>query len=302
MKNIATYGGLDYRLGIKYILNNNLSFKGSYNRLHQYIFMLSNTTAVSPTDLWKLADSHIEPMRGDQISAGVYSNMLGDILELSVEAYYKKVDKLVEFQDGAELLLSETPETEIVQGDLDAWGIEFMLRKTFGDLNGWLNYTYSNTNVLVNNPLTGEQNNLGYSYPANYDKPHSFNLVANYKVSKRLSFSGNVVYSTGRPISYPTAIYFMDGMEVTHYSLRNEYRLPDYFRVDLAMNIEGNLKRNKLFHGSLSFSVYNLTGRENVYSVFFTSEEGKIKAYKMSIFGVPVFSVTYNIKLGNYAN
>lgn len=302
LENIASYGGLDYRLGFKYVLNHNVSFKASYNRLHQYIFMLSNTTAVSPTDLWKLADSHIEPMRGDQVSAGVYSNMLGDILELSVETYYKKVNKLVEFKDGAELLLSETPETEIVQGNLDAWGIEVMLRKTFGDLNGWLNYTYSSANVLVNNTLTGEQNNLGYSYPANYDKPHAFNIVANYKVSKRLSFSGNVVYSTGRPISYPTAIYFMDGMEVTHYSFRNEYRLPDYFRVDLAMNIEGNLKRDKLFHGSLTFSVYNLTGRKNAYSVFFTSEEGKIKAYKMSIFGVPVFSVTYNIKLGNYAN
>ncbi|MCB0821722.1 MAG: TonB-dependent receptor, partial [Bacteroidales bacterium] len=193
-------------------------------------------------------------------------------------------------------------ETEIIQGELNAYGIEFMVRKPRGDLNGWVNYTYSKSEIRAVNEITGEQNNLGFTYPANFDKPHSFNLVANYKLSKRLSFSGLVVYSTGRPITYPTALYYLNGIEITHYSQRNQYRLPDYFRVDVAMNFEGNLKRNKLIHGSWSFSVYNLTGRKNAYSVFFSNEDGEIKAYRLSVFGVPIFSVTYNFKLGNYDN
>lgn len=299
---IANYGGLDYRIGIKYLLTENLSMKASVNRLHQYIFMLSNTIAISPTDIWKLSDSHIKPMIGDQYSLGLYTNLMAGYLELSVEGYYKRVKNLVEYKDGADLVINEIPETEIVQGDLDAYGIEFMVRKPDGKLNGWINYTYSRAEVLVNNMSTGELNNFGIKYPANYDKPHAFNIVANYKLSKRLSFSGNIVYSTGRPITYPTAIYYQDGMEITNYSLRNEYRLPDYFRIDVAMNLEGNLKKKKLFHGSWSASVYNLTGRKNAYSIYFKSENGSIKGYRLSIFGVPIFSISYIFKLGNYDN
>lgn len=297
---IATYGGLDYRVALKYMIDDNRSVKVSYNRLHQYIYMLSNTIAISPSDVWKLADSHIQPMVGDQFSAGFYTNLMGGFLEFSVEGYYKQVQNLVEYKDGADLVINEIPETEVIQGDLDAYGLEFMLRKPDGKLNGWLNYTYSRSKVLVDNKETGEQNNFGITYPANYDKPHAVNLVANYRISKRLSFSGTMVYSTGRPITYPTAIYYQDGMEITNYSLRNEYRLPDYFRMDVSMNFEGNLKRNKLIHGSWAVSVYNLTGRKNAYSVYFKSENGEIKGYKLSIFGVPIFSISYNFKLGNY--
>lgn len=300
--NIKTNSNLDYRFGLKFLITENLSVKAGYNRLHQYIFMLSNTIAVSPTDTWKLADSHIEPMTGDQISAGIYTNILGGFLEFSLEGYYKKVKNLVEYKDGADLVLAENPEAEIIQGNLDAYGLEFMLRKPWGDLNGWVNYTYSRSEILAVNDARGEQNNFGLSYPANFDKPHTFNLVANYRLSKRLSFSGSVVYATGRPITYPTALYYLNGVEITHYSLRNQYRLPDYFRVDVAMNFEGNLKRKKLIHGSWSFSVYNLTGRKNAYSVFFNNDNGEIKAYRLSVFGVPIFSVTYNFKLGNFAN
>lgn len=297
---IKTYSGLDYRLGARYVINNKLSVKASYNRLHQYVFMLSNTIAISPTDSWKLADYNIQPMIGDQYSLGLYSNILAEILEVSVEGYYKDVQNLVEFKDGAQMVANEIPETDIVQGDLEAYGLEFMIKKPLGKLNGWINYTYSRARVQVNNPETGEQNNQGFKYPANYDKPHAFNMVANLRVSKRVSFSGNLVYSTGRPITYPTAIYFQDGIKLIHYSVRNEYRLPDYFRIDLSVNIEGNLRARKFAHGSWNIAVYNLTGRKNAYSVYFRSEEGQVNGYKLSIFGAPIFSVTYNFKLGNY--
>ncbi len=299
---IKTYTNPDFRLAAKYIINPNLSVKASFSQLHQYIFMLSNTIAMSPTDKWKLSDKHIEPMRGQQYSVGVFTNLFRGKLEFSAEAYYKKVKNLVEYKDGANLIVSEVVETEVLQGDLDAYGLELMIKKPYGRLNGWLNYTYSSSTVLVkgNDDLTSI--NFGNPYPANYDKPHAINLVLNYRLSRRLSFSSNVVYSTGRPITYPTSIFYQDGVPITYYSGRNEYRLPDYFRIDLAVNLEGNLKKNKLIHGSWSFSVYNVTGRKNAYSVYFKSEEGKIKGYKLSIFGAPIVSLSYNFKLGNYDN
>lgn len=299
---IKSYQGLDYRLGITYLLNQDLSVKAGYNRMHQYIFMLSNTIAVSPTDKWKLSNYNIDPMQGDQYSLGFYANFDNQRYELSVEGYYKKINNLVEYKDGAELVVNKHPEQDVLQGTLDAYGIEFMLRKPYGKLNGWINYTYSNSQVLVNNEVTGEQNNFGIAYPANYDKPHAFNVVANYKISKRVSFSGNVVYSTGRPITYPTSIYYQDGQPLLNYSLRNEYRIPDYFRMDVSLKVEGNLKKRKWLHGSWIFSVYNLTGRKNAYSVYFKSEDGFIRGYKLSIFAVPIFSITYDFKLGNYAD
>jgi outer membrane receptor for ferric coprogen and ferric-rhodotorulic acid len=262
--------------------------------------MLSNTIALSPTDKWKLADSHIEPMKGQQYALGLFSNFAKGNLEFSVEAYYKKVHNLVEYKDGADLLVNEVIETDVLQGDLDAYGIEFMLRKPYGRFNGWINYTYSGSTVLVTGTTPSEMINFGKSYPANYDKPHALNLVMNYKFSRRLSVSSNVVYATGRPVTYPTAIYYQDGTKIIHYSMRNEFRIPDYFRIDFSVNLEGNLKKKKLFHGSWNFSVYNLTGRKNAYSVYFKSEDGKINGYKLSIFGSPIVSLTYNFKLGNY--
>lgn len=301
-KIIKTYSGLDARIAARYIMTENLSFKASYNRLHQYIFLLSNTVAVSPTALWKLSDPHIKPMVGDQYTAGAYFNLFDNKIELSAETYYKKVKNLVEYKDGAEFVINEIPESDIIQGKLDAYGLELMLKKPNGKLNGWINYTISKANVQVIDEETGENNNFGKKYPANWDKPHAFNLVANYRLSRRLSFSGTLVYSTGRPVTYPTAVYYMDGMEVLQYSLRNEYRLPDYFRVDLSVTLEGNLLARKLAHGSFTFSVYNLTGRKNAYSVYFRTDNKIINAYKLSVFGVPIFSVTYNFKLGNYAD
>ncbi len=299
---VQSYSGPDFRLAAKYIFTPNLSIKASFNQMHQYIFMLSNTIALSPTDKWKLVDSHIKPMKGQQYAFGIFSNFAKGRLEFSAEAYYKRVENLVEYKDGADLLVNEVIETDVLQGDLDAYGIEFMLRKPFGRFNGWINYTYSSSNVLVTGSTPSEMINFGNSYPANYDKPHALNLVMNYKFSRRLSVSSNVVYATGRPVTYPTAIYYQDGVQIIHYSARNEFRLPDYFRIDFSVNLEGNLKKKKAFHGSWNFSVYNLTGRKNAYSVYFKSEDGKINGYKLSIFGSPIISLTYNFKLGNYEN
>jgi hypothetical protein len=177
-----------------------------------------------------------------------------------------------------------------------------MLKKKEGKLNGWINYTLSRAEVKAFDPSTGEQNNQGLAYPANYDRPHALNLVLNYRASKRLSFSANVVYSTGRPITVPTSVYFLNGIEVTAFSKRNEFRLPDYFRADLSINVEGNLKKNKFAHSSWSLSFYNLTARKNPYSMVFQNEDGVIKGYKISVLGTIIPSLTYNLKFGNYEN
>lgn len=296
---VASYNSLDYRLAGKYMLDDDFSVKASYNKLHQYMFLLTNTVSISPTDKWKLTDSYIEPMSGEQYSIGFYKNFLG-MVETSLEFYLKDVENLVEYEDGAEFLKNEIPETEVLQGDLEAYGMEVMIKKPRGKVTGWLNYTYSKAEVTAFDKETGEQNNFGRSYPANYDKPHAFNASLTYKMSKRFSISSNVVYSTGRPITYPTSIYYQDDIQITGFSLRNEYRLPDYFRVDLSLNFEGNLKKEKLAHGSWSLSFYNLTARRNAYSVYFKNVKGRVEGYKLSIFGTIIPSISYNFKLGNY--
>jgi len=299
---VKTYNSFDFRLAMNYMLTTSLSFKASVNSLHQQLFQLSNTISISPTAKWKMADYHIKPLEGYQYSVGVYSSPDATSLELSTELYYKTVNNLVEFKNGADLTLIEIPETEIVQGDLKAYGIEFMLKKKSGRLNGWLNYTYSKSEARVQSPIIENEINYGNPYPTNFDKPHAFNLVVNYKFNRRFSISSNVVYNTGKPVTYPVGIYYLDGRRIINFSGRNEYRLPDYFRVDLSVNVEGNLKAKKFAHGSWSFSVYNLLGRKNAYSVYFKNEDGKINAYKLSVFGAPIVTLTYNFKFGNYAD
>ena len=300
-KIIESYSAPDIRVAARYILNDNLSVKFSFNQLKQYLLMLSNTIAISPTDKWKLSDSNIKPMDGNQYSLGIYSSVYSGKYDFSVETYYKTVNNLLEYKNGANLVVNETPEIDVLQGILNTYGAEFMIKKTFGKFNGWINYTYSRSFVTVDSKHEEEKVNSGEAYPSNYDKPHALNLVANYKFSRRLSISSNVVYSTGRPITYPVGNYFQGNLRLPLYSKRNEYRIPDYFRVDFSLKLEGTLASKKFAHSMWIFSVYNLTGRKNAYSVYFKTEEEGLKGYKLSIFGAPIVSLTYSFKLGNYA-
>lgn len=299
-KIVKSYSGIDLRVAGKYTINDDLSFKVAYNRLHQYVFMLSNTVAVSPNFKWKLVDYHTKPIVGDQFSLGLFANLFMNRYEFSAEAYYKKVDNLVELKDGADIFRSKNIEQTTLQGNLDAYGIEFMLKKMRGRLTGWINYTYSTSSVLVNSVLAENRINHGISYPSNYNKPHAVNIVANYDIIRRFSVSGNLVYSTGRPITYPTSYYMYNGIKTLNYSKRNEYRIPDYLRFDLSFTLEGNLKKKKFAHGTWTVSIYNVLGRNNAYSVYFKQVGDNIKGYKLSIFSAPIFSITYNFKLGNY--
>jgi hypothetical protein len=264
--------------------------------MRQYIHMLSNTASMSPTDSWKLSDGNIRPQVGDQASVGYYRNFKNNTVETSVETYYRVMHDFLDYKSGATLLLNPHIETDVVNAEGKAYGVEVMVRKLTGKLNGWVSYTYSRSLVQVNMGTTGDMINGGRFYPSNFDKPHDATLVGNYRFSRRFSASLNVNYSTGRPITLPLAKYVTNGSTRVFYSERNEYRVPDYYRADFALNIEGSHKVKKLAHSSWTVSVYNLTGRKNPYSIYFKSENGQIKGYQLAIFGQPIPTVTYNFK------
>ncbi|HEV3327604.1 MAG TPA: TonB-dependent receptor [Puia sp.] len=295
-KNIKTYQGPEYRLSLRYSLSENTSVKLSYNTLRQYIHLLSNTTAISPADLWKLSDSHIQPQLGSQVSLGFYQNFRSNTIETSVEVYYKTILNYLDYKSGATLLLNPHIETDVIDTRGKAYGVELQIKKPAGKLNGWLSYTWSRTLLKENDPLAGELINNGQYYPASFDKPNNVNLIGNYRFSHRYSLSLTAVYSTGIPITLPIATFSLGGGQRVYYSERNQYRIPDYFRTDLSFTMEGNHKVHQRFHNSWSFGVYNLTARKNPYSVYFTEVNGVIKGYQLSIFGTAIPFLSYNIR------
>jgi hypothetical protein len=295
-KTIATYHGAEPRISVRYVLSKLSSVKVSFNRMRQYIQMLSNTTAINPTDIWKLSDRYIKPQVGDQVSFGFYQYLKGNTIELSFETYYKDIKSMADYKNGAVLLLNPHLETDVVDARGKAYGMEFMVKKLSGKVNGWVSYTYSRSLLQTKGNFPDETVNEGSWYASNYDKPHALNFIGNYKFNRRFNFSLNFIYSTGRPITLPIAKYDVDGTTRIFYSDRNQYRIPDYIRTDISINIEGNHKVRKLAHSSWTVAVYNLFGRANPYSIYFVSENGKINGYKLSIFGQPIPTLTYNFK------
>ena len=295
-KIINTYQAPDIRISARYLLGANTSVKVGYNTLHQYIHLLSNSTSISPTDVYKLSDPNIKPEHGDQVSLGLFQNAKNNTIEMSVEVYYKRLRDYLDYKSGAVLLLNQHVEQDVINTEGKAYGAEFLIKKTAGKLNGSVSYTYSRTFLRQDDPNAGELINGGAYYPANYDKPNAFNFTGNYRFTHRYSVSLDVVYSTGRPITLPVAKYEYAGSERVFYSDRNEYRIPDYFRSDFGINIEGNHRVHQFFHSSWTVGVYNLTGRQNAYSTFFTEQSGVISGYKLSIFAEPIPYINYNLR------
>jgi len=293
---IETYGGPELRFSARYLIDDDLSVKASVNSAYQFIHTLTNNTTASPIDTWKLSDSNITPQKGYQASLGFYKNLNDNGIEISLEGYYKRMDDVLDFKTGADLLLNEFVETEVLQGEGKAYGVEFLFKKNMGDLNGWLAYTYSRSFYKFDSDFAEERVNDGEFFPSNFDKPHDVSLILNYKFTRRYSVSANFVYQTGRPVTYPVGTFRFNNADFVVFSDRNEFRIPDYYRLDLGVNIEGNHRKNKLAHSFWTVSVYNVLGRNNPYSVFFVTDNGEIKALQSSIFSIPVPSITYNFK------
>ena len=289
--------GPEIRISVRYLTGAESSIKLNFATMSQYLLMLSNTTAISPTDVWKISGPLLPGMHSTQYTAGFYKDFLSNNIEASMELYYKNFKNILEYRGGADLIMNADLEVDLLNGIGKSYGIEFLFKKKYGVLNGWVSYTYSRSLNMVDSKYYLDKINKGNWFPSNYDKPHDFTIIANYQFSRRQGISSTLTYSTGRPITYPVGKYRYKKRELMTYSDRNEFRVPDYFRWDFSLNIEGNLKANRFIRDSFSFSIYNLTGRDNTYSIFFLSHPiKKVKAYKLSVFAKPIFTVTYNFK------
>ncbi len=291
---ISKYAGPELRASFNFRISDKNSFKLNYNRTRQYLHLLSNSTSISPTDTWKLCDYYLKPQIGDQIAVGFYRLMLNNSFEMSAEAYYKFIRNIIDFKGGTELVMDENIEKDIVNMKGKAYGLELVITRTAGKLRYSLGYTYSRTFIKSIGAFSDEIINEGKWFPANYDKPNDLVATLNYLFSRRISLSANYTYSTGRPITYPVATYYISDKLLVDYSERNKYRIPDYSRLDLSLRVSGNLRSHRIAHPNWTFSVYNLLGRENVYSIYFKQESNQISGFKLSVFARAIPSVTFS--------
>jgi hypothetical protein len=257
------------------------------------LHLLSNTTSISPSDTWKLSDYYLKPQKGDQYAFGFYQ-ILPLKIEASLEIYYKNLTDMADYKGGTNLVMNEYVEKDLVNVKGKAYGIEFSVKKSEGKFLWSLAYTYARTFLRSTGKFSDEIINSGNWFPANFDKPNDLTATLNYIYSRRISFSAIYTWSTGRPITYPVTTYHFDDMFLVSYSDRNKYRIPDYSRLDISLRVNGTLKSRKIAHPSWTFSLYNLLGRENVYSVYFKSSGNTIYGYKLSVFGRTIPSITYS--------
>ncbi len=293
---IQSYLGPELRLSGRYALNNWSSIKAGVNTMRQNIHLLSNSSVITPTDTWKLSDAFLRPQTGIQYALGYFRNLANNAIEFSGEVYFRNMRNVLDYRSGATLVLNDRIEQDVLVTQGKAYGLELYLKKVTGRLNGSIAYTYSRS-LLQTDPLERkEQINRSEWYPSNFDQPHNANLVLNYELSRRVNTTLAGKYSTGRPVTLPVAKFNYGGSERVYFADRNSFRIPDYFRLDLSVNLEGNHKVKKVAHGSWSAGVYNILGRDNAYSVYYVPEGGKLKGYQLSIFAEPIPFISYNFR------
>lgn len=289
------YVGPEVRLSARYSPLTNLSFKAGFNTMQQYIHLISNTSSVSPMDTWKLSDASIKPTTGWQAAAGVYWTHMGSGIDFSVEGYYKQMSNALDYKPGATLSMNENLAADLLPVFGRAYGVEAMVKKSTGKLTGWISYCYSRSRYKEMEYHGYETLSGGDWYNAPYDKPHEFKMVANWAITHRYSISANIDYSTGRPVTVPVGKYQLGGTYRLAYSERNGYRIPDYFRLDLALNIDPGHYKRRWIHTTFTIGVYNVTGRKNPYSVFFKADStGSVKGYMLSVFATQIPYVNIN--------
>ena len=288
-ESIKYYQGLEPRFSMSYLTTENSSIKGGYNRIFQYIHQLSNTTTSSPTDVWVPSSNNVAPQIGDQVAVGYYHNVKNNEYQFSVETYYKWLQNQIDYKPNANLVLNGQVERELVYGRGKAYGLEFQVKKTKGKLTGWFNYTLSRALRQFDDIDDGQV------FSARQDRIHDLNLVLTYKLSEAWVFSTSFVYYTGDAVTFPSAQYAYDGFTTPYVGQRNGNRLPDYHRLDLGAT--WYLKSKKRFEHSLNFSIYNVYGRENAFSVrFIQNDAGQTVAEQTALFKM-IPANTYNFKL-----
>ncbi|WMN06164.1 TonB-dependent receptor [Marivirga arenosa] len=293
---VISYGGFEPRFSMNYEIDNVQSLKLGYQRTRQYMHLIANNAAIVPTDVYRLSNSNIKPQIGDQISLGYFRNFNDKLFQSSFEVYYKTVQNSIDYKDGANLLLNNYIETELINGLGNSYGAEVSISKSSGDLSGRLSYTYSRSFFQSKGIYENEIINNGEAYPTYFDKPHDLTSILTYVLSDKWSLSANFTYSTGRPVSIPISRYEVGEIAIAEFSERNQYRIPDYHRLDLSLNFDSP-NNNKKIQSSWTIGLYNVYGRKNPFSVFFRDQNGAPpQAYRLAILGIPFPSVTYNFK------
>jgi hypothetical protein len=285
-----TFGGLEPRLILNYIINDSSSVKVSYARTRQYIHLLSNTTSTTPFDLWVPSNTNILPEIADQYTLGYFRNFSNNMFETSVEVYYKNMQNQIDYRNGANLILNNKVESQLVFGKGWGYGAEFLIRKKYGKLTGWLSYTLSKTKRQF--PAI----NGGSTFLAKQDRPNNISVVAMYNISPRLTLSATWIYLSGNVVTFPSGRYYVDGNVVPYYTERNGYRMPDYHRLDIGLTWQR--KKSLRFESNWNFSIYNAYARENAYAINFQPDPNdptKMQAVQLSLFRI-VPAITYNFK------
>ncbi|MDB4292415.1 TonB-dependent receptor [Maribacter sp.] len=292
-----SYYGLEPRLALKYDLNDRKAFKLGYNRMFQYIHLISSQTVVLPNDVWKPAGEHIAPLEVNQFSAGYAYDTKNKDYNFSIEGYYKTFDNIVEYKNGARFGVVDDLETELVPAKGFAYGLELAAHKNKGKLTGNANYTYSVTKRKTESAFSSEQINNGAYFPSNFDRPHVFNLTANYTLSKKWQVGAFFTYQTGRPITQPNGRLTLIGESFLTFSDRNAFRVPATHRADLSFTYIPTGNPNTNWEGSWSFGVYNVYGRKNAFSINSVLKNNTLETGRISLIGAPIPFISYNFKL-----
>ena len=300
---IQSYSSFEPRVSINLKISNTASVKASYNKMTQYIHLLSNTAASSSLDVWTPSTNNIKPEIGHSYVFGLFKNFRNNTFESSIEVYYKDLDNQIDYIDGADLLINKYFEGDLLSGIGRAYGLEFLFKKNRGDFSGWLSYSLGRSELKIDGI-----NNFNW-YPTRYDQTHNFKVTGSYKLNSRVQLSGNFVYLTGTPVTYPSSKYIVQGFVIPHIAdrTRHQFRIPDYHRLDFSATINGKkFKKNgveRKNNSSLVVSIYNIYGRRNPFSVYFSQGDSNLtdnfvpgEVTRLAIIGSFVPSITYNFK------
>lgn len=297
-KVLKSFGNLEPRLAIAYQLQSNSSIKASYNRLSQYLHLLSNTSSPTPLDIWTPSGRYADPQILDQVALGYFRNFKSDMYSLELETFYKTVKNRIDYIDGADLIANDAIEQIILNGEARAYGMEILFRKNSGRFKGWIAYTLSKSEQRTPGRTVSEPGiNNGNWYKTAYDKTHDISITGSYDFSPKWRFNANFILQTGQPVTYPNAQYEYNGITIPNYGLRNEFRLPTYNRLDISATYTPKPEKKSGWQGEWVFGIYNVYNRYNAASITFSEnrDTGMNEATRLSIFGI-VPSVTYNFK------
>ncbi|MEW7278240.1 TonB-dependent receptor [Aquimarina sp. 2201CG1-2-11] len=297
-KSIADFDNFEPRFALSYQLNEKSSIKASYNRIVQYLHLISNTTSATPLDVWAPSGKFLEPQIADQFAVGYFRNFKDNMFSIEAETYYKIIDNRVDYIDSADLIAQNTIETEILIGESRAYGLELLLRKNKGKFTGWLAYTLSKSEQRTPGGAAGGAGiNNGDWYNTPWDRTHDISFTGSYKLNDKWRFSSNFVFQTGRPVTYPDGQFQYNGLSIPTYSERNADRLPAYHRLDFSAILTPRKNKNRKWQAEWVFGIYNIYNRKNAASITFGQnvDTGVNEATRTAIFGI-IPSISYNFK------